>query len=155
MAAQPNVIFARDGFNPRIPERKHMSAGFDLFADGKSAAEKYWEIKPGEQTIIKTGIYCQLPPDLCGLIMSRSGLSRTLRLHVSAGLYLLDPDYRGEISVPMRNDGTEIAKIKEGERFAQILFQRFPLSLAVSESARDELEPTARGEGGFGSTGQF
>ncbi len=125
-----------------LPKRAHpWDAGLDL-----CSAEDV-EIKPGELKGIRTGIRIALPKGTVGLIKDRSGMAKK-GLHVLAGV--IDPNYRGEIIVLVKNLGNEVIKIKKGERFAQILI----IPIIYDEAYEvNELPESERGDKGFGSTG--
>ena len=103
----------------------------------------------GQVRAARTGIKIELPDGVCGLILPRSGLgSKGIVLANTVGL--IDSDYRGEIVLMLKNTGSTMFHIEEGERAAQMVF----LSVHQPEfELVSELGTTARGEGGFGSTG--
>ena len=103
----------------------------------------------GQVRAARTGIKIELPDGVCGLILPRSGLgSKGIVLANTVGL--IDSDYRGEIVLMLKNTGSTMFHIEEGERAAQMMF----LSVHQPEfELVSELGTTARGEGGFGSTG--
>lgn len=103
----------------------------------------------GQVRAARTGIKIELPDGVCGLILPRSGLgSKGIVLANTVGL--IDSDYRGEIVLMLKNAGSTMFHIEEGERAAQMMF----LSVHRPEfELVSELGTTARGEGGFGSTG--
>jgi dUTP pyrophosphatase len=117
-------------------------AAFDL----RSAEEG--ALKPGEKKVFKTGLKMAIPPGHVGLIWDRSGLAAKNGIHVLAGV--VDSGYRGEVGVVLKNLGEEDVEITLNMRIAQMLIQ--PVVSANLEET-EELEETARGEGGFGSTG--
>jgi dUTP pyrophosphatase len=88
------------------------------------------------------GVECQVRP--------RSGLALKHGITLPNSPGTIDPDYRGEVRIIMQNLGPEPVTLLRGERIAQLVFARFE-ALEVIEA--DELTDTARGEGGFGSTG--
>lgn len=119
-----------------------FAAGFDLCADEDIL------IPARKRRITSTGIAAKLPPNCFGRIAPRSGLALKNGIDVLAGV--IDEDYRGEIKVILYNsDGTHF-QVNKGDRIAQLLIQTYhkPVVEIV-----DELDETARGEGGFGSTG--
>jgi len=110
-------------------------------------------IKPGEIKKIPTGIKVDLSEkigDLCafGLIKDRSGLASKKGLHVLAGV--IDPNYRGEVIVVLKNLGNEEVKISRGDRIAQLLVL---IAWCGEFEEVEELSETERGEKGFGSSG--
>ena len=85
------------------------------------------------------------------IVAARSGLAFKHGLSLVNGIGIIDEDYRGEICVGLRNDGPADYEISPGERIAQLMF--LPYASAVFTAA-ETLDETARGEGGFGSTGK-
>jgi dUTP pyrophosphatase len=128
----------------KIPCYSHPGdAGMDLF----SLVDEV--IQPGEAKPIPTGIQMAIPEGYVGLIWDKSGIS--LRgVHRLAGV--VDAGYRGEVRVVMANLGKEPYAIKKGMKIAQMLVQPVE-TMAIVEA--EELDETPRGEGGFGSTGEF
>ena len=120
-------------------------------ADLRSAEEAPVVLAPGERAAVRTGLVLELPPGFEGQVRPRSGLAlrRGVTLLNSPGT--IDSDYRGEVSVLLVNLGAEPVTLERGERVAQLV-------VAPVERARfvevDELERSARGNGGFGSTGR-
>lgn len=111
------------------------------------------ELLPGTRVVVPTGLALDMAdPSLVAIVASRSGLSLKHGVRVAQGIGVIDADYHGEIKVLLANDGTASYEIQPGERIAQLLFQ--PV-LQVGLNIVDAFTiPTARGEGGFGSTGQ-
>ena len=109
-------------------------------------------IPAGERLVIPTGIAVEpLIPGIAGFIYSRSGLGAMQGLIVAQGVGVIDPDYRGEISVVLLNTAHEARQLRRGDRIAQLVFQP-ALHVALEEA--DELGTTERGAGGFGHTGR-
>ena len=110
------------------------------------------EIAPGCRAPIPTGI-CIEPcaAGAAGFVYSRSGLGAVKGLAVAQGVGVIDPDYRGEITVWLLNTSAEARTVVRGERIAQLVFQ--PV-LRLKPVAAAELSETRRGAGGFGHTGQ-
>lgn len=121
------------------------AAGADLYAvEGK--------IVPAGQVVrFGTGISVELPTDTVGLVFARSGLATKRNLAPANKVGVVDSDYRGEIIVALHNFGMEDEEIVAGERIAQLVIM--PYYTAEFEIS-DELGVTARGDGGFGSTGK-
>lgn len=123
------------------------SAGVDLCADLNDSVT----LSPGENVKIPTGLAIELPgPHVVALVFARSGLASRFGVGLTNGVGVIDSDYRGEIQVLMQNLGDQPLKINPGDRIAQMVFM--PIFKAVFEEV-SELEETARGTGGFGSTG--
>ena len=123
-----------------------FAAGADLYAcEGGEVT-----IEPAETKLIHTGIAMEIPEGMVGLIYARSGLASKRGLAPANKVGVIDSDYRGEIMVALHNHTNAPQSIADGERIAQIVFA--PYYTADFELA-DELDDTARGAGGFGSTG--
>ena len=123
------------------------SAGVDLSADlGEPIT-----VSPGENVKIPTGVAIELPnPSVVALVFARSGLASRHGIGLTNGVGVIDSDYRGEIQVLIQNLGNDPVTIKPGDRIAQMVFM--PIFRAIFEDVAD-LQETARGAGGFGSTG--
>ncbi len=117
-------------------------AGFDLRAAGELT------IAAGGRALVPTGLRFAIPPGYVGLVRDRSGLAVKQGLTCLAGV--IDSGYRGEVKVVLQNLGSEDFRVERGLRVAQLLV----VPVARAELVRVEsLESSARGEGGFGSTG--
>ena len=107
-------------------------------------------LKPMQRAIIKTGLYLELPIGTEAQVRPRSGLAAKKGITVLNSPGTIDADYRGEVGVILVNLSNEDFTIENGERIAQLV-------LAKHERAQwqevSQLSDTARGEGGFGSTG--
>ncbi len=123
------------------------SAGADLYAltDGEVF------FLPGETKLIRTGLSMEIPEGYAGLIYARSGLASKRGLAPANKVGVVDADYRGEVMVALHNHSTTEQKISAGERIAQLVVAPFLKAEYVEAEA---LSDTARGEGGFGSTGK-
>ena len=127
----------------KLPTKSNpLDAGYDLY----SIVDEV--IKPHTRSIIKTGISMAIPANYVGLIWPRSGLAAKQGVDVLAGV--IDSGYRGEICVVLQNHGEKNVNIKSGDRIAQMLFQQIE-SFQLQEC--EDLEDSARGDAGFGSTG--
>lgn len=122
------------------------SAGVDLIA----ALDTPLLLAPGERKDVPTGIALALPTGWEGQVRPRSGLALRHGLSVLNSPGTIDADYRGEIRVILANLGSTPVTILRGERIAQLVIA--PVSRAIWEVVED-LPATARGSGGFGSTG--
>ena len=110
------------------------------------------EVAPRALVSIPTGIAIALPSaEYVALVFARSGLGIKHGIALSNGVGVIDSDYRGELRVPMVNLSNEPYTIQPGERVAQLCIA--PVWQAAFTPA-DELTDTARGAGGFGSTGK-
>ena len=123
-----------------------LAAGCDV----RAAVEAPLTLKPGERFMVPTGLAIALPPGWEAQMRPRSGLAAKHGISCVNAPGTIDADYRGEMKVILINHGTEDFVINRGERIGQIVFA--PVFQAAFEEV-DELDETARGEGGFGSTG--
>ncbi len=129
----------------RLPQYAHPGdAGLDVFACERVALE------PGESKLVKTGVAIQLPPGTEAQVRPRSGLALKHQITVLNTPGTIDEGYRGEVGVILINHGKERFVVEPGMKIAQMVVQPV-LRVEVREAA--ELSDTARGEGGFGSTG--
>lgn len=122
------------------------SAGMDLHANLSASVV----LKPLERTIIKTGLFIELPVGLEAQVRPRSGLAAKHGLTVLNSPGTVDADYRGEIGVILVNLSTIDFKIEDGERIAQLVIAKHERAEWIEVQ---ELNKTSRGEDGFGSTG--
>ncbi|MEJ5243459.1 MAG: dUTP diphosphatase [Desulfomicrobiaceae bacterium] len=124
------------------------SCGLDLRA---CMAEATITLVPGARHPFPTGIAVEpLMPGVAGFVYSRSGLGARQGLVVAQGVGVIDPDFRGEITVMLLNLSQEPRTVTQGMRIAQLVFQ--PV-IPVQCIPVSELTPTERGAGGFGHTG--
>lgn len=108
-------------------------------------------LEPFERRLVPTGIALALPQSYAGFIHPRSGLASRHGITVVNAPGTIDAGYRGEIKVPLINlDPREPMTITRGDRIAQLIIQEIARAHFVCV---DELDDTARGVGGFGSTG--
>jgi len=122
------------------------SAGMDLRANISEAVT----LKPLERTIVKTGLFIELPVGYEAQVRPRSGLAAKKGITVLNAPGTIDADYRGEIGVILVNLSNEEFTIENGERVAQMVIAKHE---HISWQEVDTLEETTRGAGGFGSTG--
>lgn len=123
-----------------------QAAGYDLCADLSESLL----IAPGETIKVGTGLAAAIPEGYFGGIFARSGLSVKSGLRPANCTGVVDSDYRGELIVALHNDSDEMRTITPGERIAQLILLPY---LAAEFVMVEELDKTARGTGGFGSTG--
>ena len=123
-----------------------FSAGADLYACEDAPVT----IEPGKFVLIHTGLSFEIPEGFAGLIFARSGLATKRGLAPANKVGVIDSDYRGEISVCLHNKSDTAYTVCDGDRIAQMMF--IPV-LAANLIQSEELDDTARGAGGFGSTG--
>ncbi len=122
------------------------AAGLDVVA----AVTETVTLAPGERRLIPTGIAIALPPGYEAQARPRSGLALKHGIALVNSPGTIDEDYRGEVGIILINHGTEPFAVNRGDRIAQLVIA--PVTRAVLTEV-DTLPDTARGAGGFGSTG--
>ena len=122
------------------------SAGMDIRANIDAPIV----LKPLERTIVKTGLFIELPIGSEAQVRPRSGLAAKKGITVLNAPGTIDADYRGEIGVILINLSNEDFTIENGERIAQLVIAKHE---HISWEEVEILSETKRGEGGFGSTG--
>ncbi len=122
------------------------SAGMDL----RACLDAALIIKPLERTIVKTGLFIELPIGYEAQVRPRSGLAAKKGITVLNAPGTIDADYRGEIGVILVNLSNEDFTVEHGERIAQLVIAKHERALWKEV---EKLGETSRGEGGFGSTG--
>ena len=122
------------------------AAGADLYAltDGPVT------IAPGQTVLIHTGLALAIPQGYVGLVYARSGLATKQGLAPANKVGVIDADYRGELMVSLHNHSGEERTVEHGDRIAQLVIAPY---LTARFQEAEELDDTARGSGGFGSTG--
>ena len=135
----------RDG--ARLPIRAHEGdAGLDLHAVEAAT------IAPGERASIGTGVAVEIPPGHAGLVLPRSGLAARHGIALVNSPGLIDSGYRGEVRVLLLNTDREAAfEVEPGDRIAQLLLTPYVVAEPIEVA---ELADSARGPGGFGSSGR-
>jgi dUTP diphosphatase len=130
-----------------LPTRAHEGdAGLDLYACEAA------HIGPGERWSVGTGIAVEIPGGHAGLVLPRSGLAQKHGIALVNAPGLIDAGYRGELRVLLLNtDPAETFRVEGGDRIAQLLV--VPISLAAPVEV-EGLTESARGDGGFGSSGR-
>lgn len=130
-----------------LPSRAHEGdAGLDLYACEPA------HMGPGERWSVGTGIAVEVPEGHAGLVLPRSGLAREHGIALVNSPGLIDAGYRGEVRVLLLNtDPAETFRIDVGDRIAQLVVA--PVALAEPVEA-EALGESARGDGGFGSSGR-
>lgn len=108
-------------------------------------------IKPGEIRLISSGIYLSIPEGFELQIRPRSGIALKHGISMVNTPGTIDSDYRGLLSIILINHGKDPFKIKRGDRIAQMVIQEVVKADVV---VMDELDDTARSQGGFGHTGK-
>lgn len=122
------------------------SAGLDIRANIDSSIE----LKPLERSLVKTGVFMEIPVGYECQVRPRSGLALKKGISVLNSPGTIDADYRGEVGVILINLSNEPFIIEDGERIAQLVFAKVEQAQWVET---DVLSDTDRGAGGFGSTG--
>ena len=131
-----------------IPTRgSAAAAGYDL----RACIGAPIVIAPGETAMVGTGLSIAVPEGYFGAVFARSGLACKQGVRPANCVGVCDSDYRGEYMVALHNDSRAPCEIAPGDRIAQLVVMPF-LELEFEE--KDELSDTARGAGGFGSTGR-
>jgi dUTP diphosphatase len=126
-----------------------LAAGLDLLAavpDNEPVI-----LEPGQHALIPTGLMIALPPGYEAQVRPRSGLAVRHGVTVLNAPGTVDADYRGEIGVPLINHGSAPFAVRRGERIAQMVIAPVVQAELIPVEA---LSATARGSGGFGSTGR-
>ncbi|MGN1444919.1 MAG: dUTP diphosphatase, partial [Eubacteriales bacterium] len=108
-------------------------------------------VGPGETAFLRTGLAATIPAGYVGLIFARSGLACKRGLAPANKVGVIDSDYRGEWMIALHNHGDTSQIVNPGDRIAQ--FVLVPVLTPLMTEV-DSLDETARGEGGFGSTGR-
>lgn len=124
----------------------NASAGMDLRANLTEAVT----LQPLGRAIIPTGLFIELPVGVEAQVRPRSGLAAKKGVTVLNAPGTIDADYRGEVGVILINLGSEDFVVENGERIAQMVIAKHE---RADWNLVDNLSETARGEGGFGSTG--
>ena len=125
-----------------------FAAGCDLYACIEAGEIT---VEAGQTVMIPTGWAMELPVGFAGLIYARSGLATKSGLAPANKVGVVDCDYRGEVCVSLHNHSSEARVVKHGDRVAQMVITPY---LTAQFHLSDELDDTARGAGGFGSTGK-
>ena len=124
------------------------AAGADLYA----LAEKDIVINPHQTVFVTTGLSFEIPDGYAGLVYARSGLASKNNLAPANKVGVIDSDYRGEAFVALHNHGQTPQTVSNGQRIAQLIVTPIPF---VEYEETTDLSQTARGAGGFGSSGKF
>jgi dUTP pyrophosphatase len=130
-----------------LPDRAYAGdAGLDL-----SACERV-ELAPGARALVPTGLAVAIPEGFAGFVQPRSGLAVKHGISIVNTPGLIDSGYRGEIRVLLLNtDPADLFRVAPGDRIAQLVITPIVLGEPVEHEA---LADSARGEGGFGSSGR-
>ena len=131
-----------------MPQKMSQSAsGFDLHA----AVSEPMTLQPGQRALVPTGFAMSMPHGLEAQVRPRSGLAFKHGITCLNSPGTIDADYRGEVKVLLINLGQEPFTINRNERIAQMVIQTVP---DIELFDVEELDDTARGQGGFGHTGR-
>jgi dUTP pyrophosphatase len=145
-----DVVIPIRRLDPDLPLPAYAHPG-DAGADLVTAVDV--TLDPGERALVPTGIALALPEGYVALVHPRSGLAARHGLSIVNTPGTIDAGYRGEIKVLLVNhDPREPIALKRGDRVAQLVVQRFERAAFL---AVDHLPESARGSGGYGSTGGF
>ncbi len=145
-------VLREDGADPTVPLPSYESAGAagaDVRAnlpDGASVT-----LQPGERALVPTGLRIEIPQGFEVQVRPRSGLALKHGITLPNTPGTIDSDYRGPLGVIVLNAGQQAFEITHGERIAQLIVA--PVMQATFEAV-ETLSDTARGAGGFGSTGR-
>ncbi|HTA41344.1 MAG TPA: dUTP diphosphatase [Bryobacteraceae bacterium] len=129
---------------PRYAHGPDEDAGMDLHS------VEAVTLAPGETRLVATGLALELPSGYEAQIRPRSGLALKHSITLPNSPATIDPGYRGELKVILRNEGNEAFRILAGERIAQMVIARYE----AVEWEEGDLADSRRGEGGFGSSGR-
>jgi dUTP pyrophosphatase len=135
-------------FKPLDPQAVLPKRGSALAAGLDICSIEDLSIEPKQRVMAKTGLAVAIPPGFYGRVAPRSGLAVRKGLDVLAGV--IDSDYRGEICCLLYNTGDEVISLPAGSKICQLIIEQ----IITPEAAwATDLDETARGAGGFGSTG--
>ena len=139
----------RCGKKPPLPQYQTQdAAAMDITAFLPEEGEV--TIAPGQWKLIPTGLCMAIPKHFGGFLLARSGLAAKYGVCLTNGVGLIDADYRGELRVNLMNQGNQPFTVHDGDRIAQLLLLHTP---PAEVFVSDTLGESARGGGGFGSTG--
>ena len=142
------VRISRLPSNPDLPlpsRQTAHAAGYDV-----ASAEPDFVLSPGERRAVGTGLSFEVPEGYEMQVRPRSGLALKHGITLPNAPGTIDADYRGELKIILQNGGQDAVTIRRGDRIAQLVFARHESPELVETEAISE---TARGAGGFGSTG--
>lgn len=141
------ILYEEDDLDPTPVRGSEHAVGYDVVNVGDDVI-----IQSQQRKTFSTGIAIAMPPGLECQVRPRSGMATKRGLTVINSPGTIDPDYRGEIKVCLANLGSTWRTVKHGERIAQLVFNKVELPELDRVQSLDDTE---RGEGGFGSTGEF
>jgi dUTP pyrophosphatase len=147
---RPGVEISIRRLDPDLPMPSYAhpgDAGADLYA------REDVTLAPGERRLVPTGLALALPDGYVALVHPRSGLAHRTGLSIVNAPGTIDAGYRGEVQVCLVNlDPATPIELRRGDRIAQLVIQQFETATFVEV---DDLPDSARGAGGYGSTGGF
>ena len=123
------------------------SAGYDI----RTKLDGDYVLLPGERHLFGTGLRMEIPEGFEAQMRPRSGLAIRQGVTLINGVGTIDSDYRGEISIPLVNLGSEPVTIRNGDRIAQMIIASYE---DIQWDEESEFTGTERAEGGFGHTGK-
>jgi len=126
------------------------AAGMDI----RTTSKEDFILRSGESTLIKTGIFMNIPKGYEIQVRPRSGLALKHQITVLNAPGTIDADYTGEIGVILINHGKKDYTIEPNERIAQLVCAPFIQANLIQVESKDQLTLTKRGERGFGSSGK-
>lgn len=129
-----------------------FAAGMDLRA--AIPEDETWALQPGQRRLVPTGLTMAIPEGCEGQVRPRSGLALKHGITVLNAPGTIDADYRGEVAVLLVNHGEAPFDLKRGERIAQLILAPVSQGEWDPVDRLDTLGATARGAGGYGSTGR-
>lgn len=133
-----------------MPNRAHTTdAGLDLYSPENADIYPKWFGYVENSVCIDTGVHVAIPEGYVGFLKSKSGLNVK---HGLTGEGVIDSGYTGSIKVKLYNNSNHIVRIQKGQKITQLVI--LPIITPELEQV-DDLEDTERGDGGFGSTGEF
>lgn len=149
-SVRPGVPVSIRRLDPELPLPSYAhpgDAGADLYA------REDVTLLPGERRLVPTGVALALPDGYVALVHPRSGLAHRTGLSIVNAPGTIDAGYRGEVQVCLVNlDPATPIELRRGDRIAQLVIQQFESATFVEV---DDLPDSARGAGGYGSTGGF
>ena len=140
------IILCTGGFDAVPAYQSEGASGADI----RARLDQDLVLAPGARALIPTGLHLQIPRGLEAQVRPRSGLAVRHGISILNAPGTIDSDYRGEVQVLLVNMGREEYRIRSGDRIAQLVFSHV---VRVSFQSQPRIDETARGGGGFGSTG--
>ncbi len=130
----------------KLPSKSHKDdIGYDLYADGE------YVIKPNKVILVQLGISIQLPENVGGFVLPRSGLASKYLIAPINSPGLIDPGYTGQLMIPLMNYSDETYTVTKHERVAQLVVIS---TGTITFDEVSDLDESDRSSGGFGSTGK-